>query len=225
MSAKVSRQPNRVAQVGRKILAYLNTTKSLKLVLGPEHSRDGGADEGQPGRISVDASFSPYGEKSYGVSVVTVLQLGSLEGFQTRVRHPFGDGSRTLRSLNAVIVMESVGSILDEVLGHSAHRVLRVDNSSVVAMLEGGPGSWRARHLEVRSATLRDQELETYMWNTSPGTYKSLTWPPRCIRKCGYGSSLRCGASRIYLLKQWKPWKPRVPGNVGFDIDGLCHQC
>ena len=73
MSAKVSRQPNRVAQVGRKILAYLNTTKSLKLVLGPEHSRDGGADEGQPGRISVDASFSPYGEKSYGVSVVTVL--------------------------------------------------------------------------------------------------------------------------------------------------------
>ena len=53
--------------------------------------------------------------------------------------------------------MESVGSILDEVLGHSAHRVLRVDNSSAVAMLEGGPGSWRARHLEVRSATLRDQ--------------------------------------------------------------------
>ena len=36
-------------------------------------------------------------------------------------------------------------------------RRLLVDNASAVAMITGGPGSWRTRHLKVRSAKIREQ--------------------------------------------------------------------
>ena len=56
---------------------------------------------------------------------------------------------------NAVVLLENMGSILDEILGYQAVRGLKVDNSSAMAMVQGGPGSWRTRHLKVRSATIR----------------------------------------------------------------------
>eukprot|EP00439_Symbiodinium_sp_Y106_P022158 s6090_g2.t1 len=162
MAAKVSKQPNRVAQIARKILAYLNTTKSLKLVLGPEHGGNNSLVDEQQRKVSVvgysDASFSPYGEKSYGASVVTVMNSpvawkASKQGFVTLSVME----AELYEALNATVLMESVGSILDEVLGYRAGRILRVDNASAVSMLGGGPGSWRTRHLKVRSAKIRDQ--------------------------------------------------------------------
>ena len=62
---------------------------------------------------------------------------------------------------NAVTLMESVASILDEVLGCRATRTLRVGNSSALSMVQGGPGSWRTRHLKVRSAKIRDLGVES----------------------------------------------------------------
>ncbi|CAE7251642.1 TY1B-NL2 [Symbiodinium sp. CCMP2592] len=56
---------------------------------------------------------------------------------------------------NAVVLLESVGSLLDEILGYQAIRRLKVDNSSALSMVQGGPGSWRTRHLKVRSAKIR----------------------------------------------------------------------
>ena len=57
---------------------------------------------------------------------------------------------------NAVVLVENVGCLLDELLGERATRILKVDNASALALLQGGPGSWRTRHLKVRSAKLRD---------------------------------------------------------------------
>ena len=57
------------------------------------------------------------------------------------------------RAVNAVVVMESVVSILDEILGCRANRNLRVDISSALSMIQSGR---RTRHLKVRSAKIRD---------------------------------------------------------------------
>ena len=59
MAARVSRFPNRVAQVARKILAYLKSTQEMKLVMGPN-----GSDPARsPALVGYsDASFSPFGE-------------------------------------------------------------------------------------------------------------------------------------------------------------------
>ncbi|CAE7873452.1 TY1B-NL2 [Symbiodinium microadriaticum] len=128
MAARVSRLPNRVAQVARKILAYLKSTQEMKLVMGPNGNESVGA-------LALvgysDASFSPFGEKSFGAELY--------------------------ETANALVLIESVGSILDEIVGTKVPRLLRVDNSSALAMIQGGPGSWRTRHLKVRSAKIRDE--------------------------------------------------------------------
>ena len=160
MASKVSKQPNHVAQVGRRVLAYLKSTQNLRMIMGPSENRaeqqDASDDEGKLVGYS-DASFSPYGEKSYGASVVTVLNTpiawkSSKQSFVTLSVME----AELYETTNAIVLMESIGSLLDEVIGDKATRVLRVDNSSALAMVQGGQGSWRTRHLKVRSAKIRD---------------------------------------------------------------------
>ena len=160
MASKVSKQPNHVAQVGRRVLSYLKSTQSLRMIMGPSENRaeqpDAPDDEEKLVGYS-DASFSPYGEKSYGASVVTVLNTpiawkSSKQSFVTLSVME----AELYETTNAIVLMESIGSLLDEVIGDKATRVLRVDNSSALAMVQGGQGSWRTRHLKVRSAKIRD---------------------------------------------------------------------
>ncbi|CAE6949120.1 GIP [Symbiodinium sp. CCMP2592] len=135
------------------ILAYLKTTQALKLVMGS----DGVGKEGPMELVGFsDASFSPHGEKSYGASVVTVRDApvawkASKQSFVTLSVME----AELYETANAVVLLESVGSLLDEILGYQAIRRLKVDNSSALSMVQGGPGSWRTRHLKVRSAKIR----------------------------------------------------------------------
>ena len=55
------------------------------------------------------------------------------------------------------MLLESIGCLLDEVFGYRVDRSLYVDNAASVAMINGGTGSWRTRHLKVRCAYIRDQ--------------------------------------------------------------------
>ena len=155
MASKVSKLPNRVAQIGRRILSYLKSTQSLKLVTGVD-AKDA-IDPSSALSGYSDASFSPYGDKSYGASVVMVLNspVSWKSSKQTFVTLSVME-AELYETTNAVTLMESVASILDEVLGCRVTRTLRVDNSSALSMIQGGPGSWRTRHLKVRSAKIRD---------------------------------------------------------------------
>ena len=161
MASKVSKQPNHVAQVGRRILAYLKSTQSLRMIMGPSESRAEQQEASDDEEVKLvgysDASFSPYGDKSYGASVVTVLNTpiawkSSKQSFVTLSVME----AELYETTNAIVLMESIGSVLDEIIGNKARRVLRVDNSSALAMVQGGQGSWRTRHLKVRSAKVRD---------------------------------------------------------------------
>ena len=105
-----------------------------------------------------DSSFAPYGGRSYGASVVTVngSPVAWKSGKQAMITLSTME-SELLEATAAAVLLESVGSLLDEILGKRVKRVLRVDNSSATSMLQGGAGSWRTRHLKVRSGYLREQ--------------------------------------------------------------------
>lgn len=62
-----------------------------------------------------------------------------------------------LEASTATLLLENIGCLLDELTGEHVKRHLFVDNASAVAMITGGPGSWRTRHLKVRSAKIREQ--------------------------------------------------------------------
>ena len=65
--------------------------------------------------------------------------------------------SELLEATNTVTLLESVGCLLDEIFSKRVKRLLRVDNSAATAMILGGPGSWRTRHLRVRCSFVREQ--------------------------------------------------------------------
>ncbi|CAE6961298.1 RE1, partial [Symbiodinium sp. CCMP2456] len=154
LAAKVSKQPNRVVQIAKRLLAYLKATVSMKMVIGATRS------ETEIPNMAAwsDASFSPHGEKSYGASVVTIngspiAWKASKQAFVTLSVME----AELLEASTATLLMENIGCLLDEICGSRVERKLFVDNASAVAMLVGGPGSWRTRHLKVRSARLREQ--------------------------------------------------------------------
>ena len=180
MASKVSKQPNRVLQIGKRLLCYLKATQSLKLVMGvdceassssscssktTDHNKEprSSGNDAQHTDNSAhiyaysDASFAPFGERSFGACAV--VYLGSVISWKAS-KQAFVTLSvmeaELYETTNAVVLVENVGCLLDELLGERATRILKVDNASAIALLQGGPGSWRTRHLKVRSAKLRD---------------------------------------------------------------------
>ena len=105
-----------------------------------------------------DSSFAPFGDRSYGAAVVTInnAPVAWKSGKQGLITLSTME-SELLEATTAGVLLESVGVLLDEVLGRRVQRCLRVDNSAATAMLQGGPGSWRTRHLKVRSGYVREQ--------------------------------------------------------------------
>ena len=172
MASRVSRQPNKVVQIGRRLLSYLKATQSMKLLMGTacdeaDDNNKGGSHK-QPHEQSTvhtdtarihtysDASFSPFGEKSFGACAV--MYLGSAIAWKAS-KQAFVTLSvmeaELYETTNAVVLLENIASILGEVLGVRAERYLMVDNSSALSMIQAGQGPWRTRHLKVRSAKLR----------------------------------------------------------------------
>ena len=105
-----------------------------------------------------DANYAPYGGRSFGAVVITVDGFpvswkASKQSFVTLsvMESELYEASQT------TLLLEHVGVLLDELCGERIKRTLRVDNTSAVAMLTGGAGSWRTRHLKVRSAYVREQ--------------------------------------------------------------------
>ena len=177
MAQWVSKHPRRVARIAKRVLTYLVSTLDLKLVLGgqdehvalelsnntaSESSNKAAAPSGVSSEVVLigysDASFAPYGDRSYGASVVTVngSPVAWKSGKQGMVTLSTME-SELLEATTASVLLESIGCLLDEILGYRVGRVLKVDNSSATSMLLGGAGSWRTRHLKVRSGYLREQ--------------------------------------------------------------------
>ena len=80
-----------------------------------------------------------------------------VEGQQAELCHFVCDGVGTVRSVSNDLAARTRWGFVDELCGERIKRTLRVDNTSAVAMLTGGAGSWRTRHLKVRSAYRRKQ--------------------------------------------------------------------
>ena len=105
-----------------------------------------------------DSSFSPYGGRSYGASVITVNggPVAWKAGKQAMITLSTME-SELLEATTAAVLLESIGCLLDEILSRRVPRVLKVDNSAATLMLQGGAGTWRTRHLKLRCNYIREQ--------------------------------------------------------------------
>ena len=168
MAQWVAKHPRRVTRIAKRVLSYLVSTLNLKLVLGEGHVSSDSSSSNAPAATAdtaevvlvgfSDSSFAPYGERSYGASVVTVNggPVAWKAGKQAMTTLSTME-SELLEATNAATLLECIGCLVDEICGRRIPRQLRVDNSAATAMLCGGAGSWRTRHLRVRCSFIREQ--------------------------------------------------------------------
>ena len=221
MAQWVAKHPRRVTKIAKRVLAYLSSTTDLKLILGEDHG-DGSTSSGsstapststnQTAEVALigysDSSFAPFGDRSYGASVVTVNNgpVAWKSGKQSLITLSTME-SELLEATTAAVLLESVGVLLDEVLGRRVQRFLRVDNSAATAMLQGGAGSWRTRHLKVRSGYVREQVAHGLLQVESvEGRYQLAD----------LATKMHPRARLLDLLRQW--------GFEGMTVEDVCVQ-
>ena len=155
MASHVARNPLPVIRMGKRLLAYLAGTSDLELVMVPP-------EKGTRGTMTcfTDASFAPYGARSYGATVITYGRAPVLwkAGRQSFVTMSVME-AELYAAAQGYNLLESISSVLQEIEPDAFDKVLAIDNSSAVSMCNGGPGSQRTRHLKVRASFIREAVL------------------------------------------------------------------
>ena len=151
MSSRATRNPEIVVKIGERLLDYLCETKHYRLAYV--------ADEEEPElRVYTDSSFAPSAGRSHGAAAVF---YGSSPISWRSSRQPLMTMSTAETELleaieGSILGMASKG-LLEELMGKFIPLYLHVDNMAACALLTTSTGSWRTRHLKMRSNWLKEK--------------------------------------------------------------------
>ena len=171
MASIVARRPCLVARIGKKVLSYLNASAELKLKMdgrssSPKqqpHTTQQHA-HSTPFKVVLvgysDASFSPFGAKSFGCSLAVVGQspVAWKAGKQPYVTMSVCE-AELVEGSTCALLLESTQAMLEEVGALDGVPALNIDNQAAGNLLNGSIGSWRTRHLRVRFSYVVDRVM------------------------------------------------------------------
>ena len=150
MGSNVLKAPQFVEEIALQMKDYLLKTKEegLSFKIGPE--------EHPSVIVYTDASFAPQGKESHGSFIVHV---GTVPVFWRSGRQVFVTLSTAecemVEIVDGMCAGESIAVMVEEIWG-KVFKEVRTDSSSALSILTSEGGSWRTRHLRVRSAFARD---------------------------------------------------------------------
>ena len=105
-----------------------------------------------------DASYAPYGGKSYGCSMTMLGQspVAWKAGKQPLVAMSVCE-AELLEGSNCALLLESTMAMVQEILPQSLPPKMYIDNRAAGNILNGSSGSWRTRHLRIRHSYILDR--------------------------------------------------------------------
>ena len=170
MASIVAKRPCFVAKIGTKVLSYLNASAELKLRMDGRSSSSSTQQPHQPKqpkhrapfKVTLsgysDASFSPFGSKSFGCSLAVVGQspVAWKAGKQPYVTMSVCE-AELVEGSTCALLLESIQAMLEEVGALEDAPTLHIDNQAAGNLLNGSVGSWRTRHLRVRFSYVVDR--------------------------------------------------------------------
>eukprot|EP00435_Cladocopium_sp_Y103_P044137 s637_g12.t1 len=164
MGSHVTKGTSSVLDTAKQVRGYLQRTCGEGLVYEEEEK------EQVCVRVFTDASFSPEGEESHGCFVVFINRCLM---FWRSGRQPTITLSTAESELNEIIEGmaggEAVAAILYE-LCETVQRQAWTDSQSAASILVNEGGSWRTRHLKMRSGFARQQVQDgNWMIGRVPG--------------------------------------------------------
>ena len=174
MSSIVGRRPCFTTRIGQKVLAYLSSSAGLKITMSGTGDSTSSSSSSEatvtfkhttykvPFKVPLvgysDASFAPFGGKSFGCSVAVV---GSSPVAWKAGKQPYVTMSvceaELVEGSTCALLLESIQALLSEACGYAGAAQLRIDNAAAGNLLSGSAGSWRTRHLRVRYAYVLDK--------------------------------------------------------------------
>ena len=152
MAARLLRCPEMVNKIGERLLDYLNETKHYRLAFTQDEE-----DVVRGLDIFTDSSFAPSGGRSQGAAAVFYGNnpLVWRSGRQQLTTLSTAE-SELVESVEGTLLGLSTRGLLTELMGEQLHMTLWVDNSAAVSLLTTSSGSWRTRHLRLRSNWVRE---------------------------------------------------------------------
>ena len=148
----VAKRPSYVVRLGMRLLSYLAGTSDLRMTMGPVS------------RLSdheliayTDASYAPFGRHSFGAAVVTFAgsPVAWKSGRQSFITLSVME-AELYAATQGCTLLNSVYALVLELYPKDVKRVLAVNNTGAAAMLAGGHGSQRTRHLKIRANYVRE---------------------------------------------------------------------
>ena len=151
MSSRITRCPDLVNQIGTRLLDYLCETVHFRLTFIYKEEKEGHLD------VFTDSSFAPSGGRSNGCSAVFYndAAIAWRTGRQTLCSLSTAE-TELLAALEGAVLGISTKSLLEELHGKPIVMTLLIDNQAAVSLLGSSNGSWRTRHLRVRSNWLKE---------------------------------------------------------------------
>ena len=160
MASRITRCPDMVNTLGERLLDYLNETKYYRLAFIQNEEENIEAVS-----VYTDSSFAPSGGRSRGAAVVFYGKSPlSWRAHRQSLTTLSTAESELVEAVEGTLMGLSTRCLLNELTGKEIPLWVFVDNQAAVALLTTSSGSWRTRHLRVRSNWVREmhnrRELE-----------------------------------------------------------------
>ncbi|CAE7225820.1 GIP [Symbiodinium sp. CCMP2456] len=151
MSSRITRCPELVNKVGERILDYLCETLHYRLSFVPNADKINHLD------VYTNSSFAPSGGRSHGSCAVFFndCAIAWRSARQQLVTLSTAE-SELLEAVEGMVLGRATKGLLDEMTKDKVVLNLLVDNAAAVSLLGSTTGSWRTRHLRLRSNWLRE---------------------------------------------------------------------
>eukprot|EP00438_Fugacium_kawagutii_P030710 Skav213064 [mRNA] locus=scaffold364:594309:601403:- [translate_table: standard] len=157
MGSNITKTPEAVLEAATQLKGYIKRTQNEGIKFSTLE------DSEIQLQVYSDASFAPEGEESHGCFIVTMN--GSPVFWRSGRQHLISLStaeSELLEIVDAMIAGESISAIAEE-MHPGLVKIALTDSLSSVATLTTDGGSWRTRHLRVRSAYAR-QSISRGEW-------------------------------------------------------------
>ena len=168
MGTSVTKSPDAVLQAAMQLKGYLKVTAEEGLKFQTQ------SDEHPVLTVYTDASFAPDSQESHGAFIVL---LGTNPVFWRSGRQGFITLSTAeaelTEAVEGMIAGESIFVILAE-LFKMVSKVVKTDSLSALAILTNDGGSWRIRHLRLRSMYAR-QSVAAGEWSGQSNMWQEST--------------------------------------------------
>ncbi|CAE7577689.1 RE1 [Symbiodinium sp. CCMP2456] len=196
MASALTKRPCHVYRVGMKVMAYLAASVEVQLQLGgrqPVQQSQTAAAATDPQapqhcaniRLRLegfsDASFAPFGGRSYGASAISLN--GSVVSWKCG-KQAFTTMSvaeaELYEAAQTTLLMKGIHALISEIVSEEVPQALYVDNSASVSLIGGCQGSWRTRHLKVRCSFITDMvQKGELMVNRISGRFQLADLPTK----------------------------------------------